>query len=241
MTLKFRFTTVLNLLFFVAANAQDTTQNHRYEVSALLVPQYTSYLNATDAADARTDYTTSFGVAYELRVGLVLRCNFALQTGLCWSQQGQNYTAKPSANSVYTYQRSLEYLKLPLAAQYRFCASKNMRFTAEAGLQVAKLLRADFQRDAQPYLYDGANGNYNETEKYKPFDVAAIGALGAQFNSNNRLFINVLLRADISLQDIDNKQIMYNYNIERQTIRSENRSASRNLSCGLGLGVGYRF
>ena len=241
MTLKFRFAVLLSLLFFVAANAQDTTQNRRYEVSALLVPQYTSYLNATDAADARTDYTKSFGVAYELRVGFVLRRNFALQTGLCWSQQGQNYAAKPSSNSIYTYQRSLEYLKLPLTAQYRLTTSKNMRFTAEAGLQVAKLLHADFQRDAQPYLYDGTNGNYNEIQKYKPFDVAAICTLGAQFNANNRLFINMLLRADISLQDIDNKQIMYNYNIERQTIRSENRSASHNLSCGLGLGVGYRF
>ena len=219
----------------------------RWTVGAVFTPQYSTYYNAADFAQANTTPAPTFGVALGAAIDCTLGTHWHLASGINYSQQGQNYRSNPAiALRTNTYQRALEYLKIPILVGYHAALTPHARWLVRAGLQADILTDAHYYRDGAVYgTYAEPNLSVAEKTLYQPANIAAVAATGVHFFTDNHLYVSVLVKADYTLSPtIDNTTNTFwqQYSaVERLTQMTDERSASHNTTVGLELGVGYWF
>jgi Outer membrane protein beta-barrel domain len=227
----------------LAQNADSTATT--WQIAALLVPQYTQYHNASDIADKKYEAVPSFGLTFGVQAVRFLPKGWAVAADILYAQQGQNYEPNVErAQSTATYQRSFDYLKIPVFIQKNWKIRNFTSFYAALGLQTDVLLRASYSKEARILKNANFNGT-NEYSIYKPINISAAAKIGFAFYANKNLAVLLQIRADASLLNPDNTQNAYwttaAGSINKTDLPTNTRSESTLRTVSVGVGLAYGF
>lgn len=215
----------------------------KWQIAALLVPQYCTYQNTSELADAHYTATRTFGVAYSLLLTRSLAHNCAVATEISYSAQTQNYEPNIKlTKSVGTYQRAFEYIKIPIFIQKNLNINKNTVFNANIGIQADILAKAEYYKDAN-ILYTNTFDGSKECAIYQPINMSAVAKIGCTFRATPRLAVLLQVRADATIFNPDKTENMYwkstSGSINKADMPTLSRSRSQMATLGLGLGIAY--
>ena len=147
------------------------------------------------------NYETTITQAFGLDLGYKFNPKVGVQTGIIYSQQGQKYitTGNPNAN----YSTDLSYIKFPILLSYHFRSNKKISFFVQAGFQLSVLTEAKSSRLNVFGIYSAAYKDVKNYYSSLPIELAM--GCGVQY-SFRKLCINVLIRPDLSISDIEKTQ-----------------------------------
>jgi hypothetical protein len=236
-------TTFVLLLCTLSCFAQSETPVSKWQIAALIVPQYCAYQNASEITDGKYAATRTFGIAYSLLLTRFLAKNWAVATEISYSEQTQNY--EPNINltkSVATYQRVFEFVKIPFFVQKNIKINKNTVFNANIGVQADILAKAQYYKDAN-ILYTNTFDGSDERAIYQPINISAAAKIGCAFRATSRLSILLQVRTDATLFNPDKVENAYWTSaagaINKTYLPTQPRSRSQIANVGLGLGIAY--
>ena len=240
----------LLLLFFLPSCclAQNEVQTDvlattKWQVGLLLVPQYSSYQNTSETASAHYSAIPTFGFAYGVQISRSFANNWGIAGEILLSQQGQNY--EPNivlAKSVDTYQRGLDFLKIPIFLQKNLNLSKTTVFNANIGLQADILTKAQYYKDGAVFQTPYFDGN-DERTIYTAVNMSAVLKTGLTFRANDHLAVLLQMRADATLLSPDNTANTYwqssKGSINKIDLAQASRSNTQITTVGVCVGVAY--
>lgn len=220
-------------------------------LSAYMLPQAVLLYNADDAdlSEEVFKHEIQGGMAGGVSVGYVLG-NIGAKLGLIYSQQGGKYSFQGSDDAEVNVVTRLEYVKIPLTVGYQSRIQRKVGIFAHAGAQLGILTQAktyndntDFQAPLSPNI----TSYPTLFEAYEDIDISLVGEVGVQVRLAYNLMADFHVRADFSLQDVENKEATFLLTDagETQEInfwenqRGRNRGDTRNITAGLSIGITY--
>jgi hypothetical protein len=235
--------TIAIVLLALSCFAQSETSASKWQITALLLPQYCAYQNTSETADGKYAATRTFGIAYSLALTRTLANNWAVGTEILYSQQTQNYEPNISlTQSVANYQRAFEFVKIPFFIQKNLKINKNTVFKAGIGVQTDILAKAEYYKDAN-ILYTNTFDGSTERVIYQPINISAAAKIGSTFRANSRLSVCLYVRYDATLLNPDKVENEYwrttAGSINKIYAPTQPRSRSQLTTLGLGLGIQY--
>jgi hypothetical protein len=231
---------------FAQNEVQDKTPDAtKWQIGLLLVPQYTVYQNASETASGHYKAIPSFGFAYGVQIARSLPNNWAVAGEVLLSQQGQNYEPNIAlAKSVDTYQRGLDFLKIPIFIQKNVNITKSTVFNADIGVQADILTKAQYYKDGavlQTKTFDGSD----ERNIYTPINVSGIVKTGLTFKANDHLAVVLQVRADATIFSPEKTANPYWQSpfssINKTDLAQATRSNTQIATLGVGVGVAYSW
>ena len=240
--MKIVATFAICLLAFVCF-AQCETSASKWQIAAVLVPQYCVYQNTSEIADGKYAATRTFGVAYSLQLTRTLSYNWAVATEILYSEQTQKYEPNISlTKSVATYQRVFEFVKIPFFVQKNVKINTNTVFNANIGVEADILAKAQYYKDANVLYTNTFDGN-DERSIYQAINISAAAKIGCSFRATSRLSVLLQVRADATLLNPDKVENTYwtsvTGSVDKTYLPMQPRSRSQMLTLGLGLGIAY--
>lgn len=206
------------LLLFTLILKSNTARTQQFFIGPNFVFQKTKIACTTDAeADGRLVFRNTFKPSFGIDFGVNINAEFKLVSGLNYSFQGQNYGT--SGNDIARYKTELDYLKIPVLAEYTYARQSAFSFFAQAGFQLGILTKAKSSREQTFYYYSPLLLDVKSSYETINYDVVL--AAGAEY-SFKRSAIQIMLRFDYSLSDI-----------ERTEKKIEFRAPAGNLILGL--------
>lgn len=187
------------MLLFVLTSGLNVAQTHQFFIGPHFAFQKTKIVCTTDAeADGRLVFRNTFKPAFGFDFGIQFNPEFKLVSGLNYSYQGQEYGT--SGNDIARYKTELDYLRIPILADYTFIRQSAFSFFGQAGFQLSILAKAKSSRDQTFYYYSPLFLDVKSSYETVNYDLV-LGA-GAEY-SFNRSALQILLRFDYSLSDIE--------------------------------------
>lgn len=249
---------VLLLLLFVVAPAAA-----QLRIGAHILPSYTGLYNASDKDFETMDTLSgrqylrqpaSFTIGLGLDIGYKFNDNWALDINLNYTTTRQDYLYRRDNGSFQGLERELTMLKIPLLLTYSFKRTDKGSFWVQAGPQATLLLNAN-------ELIGGSDFNtitestVASDEKYTSFTISGVAGAGYEFKISDALTLNTGLRIDMSVVDIENKNLEIvqttrgvgaNSNETRtvnyyETYYGAGRGKTFNYSVGFVIGVVYQL
>lgn len=161
--------------------------------------QATLICNADDFdTGGELDFDPTYHYAAGFDLGYRFNGRYGIQSGFMFSRQGQNYI---TANNVHAnYKTELSYYKIPLLFCYHLKPEKKLSLFVQGGLQLSLLSEAMSSRE-NVFFYYSAKLEDVKTY-YSSYTIDFVLGLGLQYRLNNWK-INVLIRPDYSLSDIE--------------------------------------
>lgn len=225
-------------------------------VGGFMMPQRGLLLNADDLAQEPSE-------VYELSslpgmaAGGILGYNFnkyiGVRMNLLYSQQGGRYRSYGAVDTVHTYSTHLDYVKLPLMVGMMSNPDRKTAFFIYGGYQAGFLTRAVRENDVQtfaPEIPAGVSDYPTVYRQYTRWAFSGVGEMGLNIKLNYNVALNVHLRGDYSLRDVENKDATYRQTINNQTQTMRywegypggtTRQATNSLNLGLLFGLTYTF
>ncbi|MCS7084735.1 MAG: outer membrane beta-barrel protein [Bacteroidia bacterium] len=244
-----------------------------------VVPSKTWVLNGADS-DIQSRWPDSlsrvgtYGVQFGLAYGYGFNAKFAAMGNILYSTQGQHHTyayRKLDADGEYrkvtvVNELRLRYLKFPFLFRYTTNPDRKVAFAAEIGPQLSLLLSELERTSDKRYRFEQMPNFYitnfpDRIETLRRVDFGAVVAAGVDVKLRFNIKMNVQLRWDVGLVDVENKNATFNltrdgiteeikyynfrppndpnYTLHRDY--SSRRGASRNMTLGLGIGFAYIF
>jgi opacity protein-like surface antigen len=208
------------------------------EVGVYLQPQSTWIMNQEDLDNgSQLDFVPTFKTAFGANVGFNFTDNFGIRSGLMISSQGQKYTSteeftlKPSTE----YETKLSYIKVPILLKLNSDPEAGSAFLLNAGVQYS--LRGATKKSSL------TQASFDAQDYYKSSELSAVVGLGAQIRLGDKLNLNAMLRFDYTLGDIEKEGVktfgLANANAGFIYNDQAKRSAARNLTGGLQIGLNY--
>ena len=227
------------------------------KVGGFAMPQFVGLYNLDDVDAAPEVYTFDplWGMAGGLVVGYNFSDYFGIAANAVYSQQGGAYTASEGLNTTTRFVNRLQYFKLPLMLIVNSNPTdRKAMFHIGAGAQVGFLTGAYTYND-NPALGKLLPSNVTQfpggKELYQPMDLSIVGEIGMDIKlPPDNFLLNLLLRGDYSLQDVENKDASFrisdNGTTESLLYWPNIRGAIRNndtfgFNIGLLVGVTYIF
>lgn len=234
------------------------------QFEAWLRPQRTVLRNATenDLDPAVNERQRSWGMAAGLGAGYGLTERWSVWTGMGYSFQQQDYRHKSlllnGQEQNVLRELRVEYLQLPLRAEFRPFVGKRLQAHLGAGVFAAGLLRAEERDDDRRYRPVPPPGvHYSRypprSATLKAWHFGVHGRAGVSFKLRHNLWACATLTLDYALNDVEDKNavflrteagqtesISYYSERHRQEFGAE-RSASRWMCLGLQCGVRYNL
>jgi len=178
---------------------QASTQNTGFYTGLNGALQNTWILNSDDFDQSGAlEFAVTFKPAFGLDIGYSFKPNMALQTGIIYSEQGQNYETNGNTNA--NYETDLTYLKFPVLFCYHIKPENKLSLIAQGGLQLSLLSEAKSSRENVFGIYSPLYKDVKEY--YSSSTIDAVLVFGLQYNLG-KLNIQLLVKADYSLSDIE--------------------------------------
>lgn len=227
------------------------------KVGAFALPQFVGLYNLDDVDAAPEVYTFDplWGMAGGVLVGYNFNDYFGITANAVYSQQGGAYMSSEGLDAPTRFVNRTQYFKIPIMLGVNSNPEnrKNM-FHLAAGPQFGFLTGAYSYHD-NPALGNTLPANISQfpggKEVYQPMDISIVGEIGMDVKlPPDNFLLNLLLRADYSLQDVENKDATYRIteNGVTQSLKywDLTRGAIRNndtfgFNVGLLIGVTYIF
>lgn len=144
------------------------------------------------------DFDNTFKSAFGFDLGYRFTTRTGIQTGLIYSQQGQNYST--NGNPIGNYKTELTYLKIPVLFCYRLRPEKKLSFLLQGGFQLSMLSEAKSSRKGVYGAYSPALVDVKSY--YTSLPIELVVAVGLQYTMG-KFCLNALIRPDYSLSDIE--------------------------------------
>jgi hypothetical protein len=267
-----RFLTLCLLLITaclpVVAHAQKGLQ-----LGLRIMPMLTQMRNADDAKapTAAHSYVTTWGMTFGLSSMYAIDNHWSFGTNLLYSSQGHTYTHTYDtgfgAFETATNAQRLRYIKMPFLAKWTTDATQKLAFMAEGGIQPGFMIEADEIRSNQQVYPNGPgvgpNGEplyvtYNQyperKDTYKAFQLWGVLGVGTEIKLRYNVKLNLTLRTEYGLTDVEDKNATYARTILNQTTQqpfysprsdrpsfTDNRPSTHWITAGLNIGITYVF
>jgi hypothetical protein len=230
-----------------------------WKVGAFAQPQFVFLYNLDDIELEPEVYSPE--ALWGMAGGLVLGYNFNDYIGFrvngIYSQQGGAYVEGRGLDLVTDtrFVHRLEYLKVPIMLGFNTNpTNRKVQFSMYAGMQVGFLSDAYLYNDNPLYslsISEEISRFPTGKELYNSIDYSIVGEIGLDIQlPPDNFVLNLRLRGDYSIQDIENKNATFRITQSGQT-RNEAywpwaRGLTRNadtfgLTAGLLIGVTYTF
>lgn len=190
---------LLMYLLILQFTQQASSQHTGFYAGLNGALQNTWILNSDDFDQSGAlEFAVTLKPAFGLDIGYRFKPNMALQTGIIYSEQGQNYETKGNTNA--NYETDLTYLKFPVLFCYHIKPENKLSFIAQGGLQYSSLSEAKSSRDKVFGIYSPLYQDVKEY--YSTTTIDAVLGFGLQYNLG-KLNFHLLIKADYSLSDIE--------------------------------------
>jgi hypothetical protein len=203
-------------------------------VGVRVAPALTMLLNkdlkSTD--DLRLSRGPGFGWSAGVAVGEYFSANWGFEVGAEYAfyTQELEYTLK-ATDSSYTTRQDVTYLQFPMLARLSTSAAKPLRFTGILGLQIAVLRSAEQFLNNEKVVPDPDDPTLTVRDRYAAAQFGAIAGGGISYAISDRLLLDALLLANLSIVDIEDRKLKV----------GTDQGAARWLAAGLRLGLSYRL
>lgn len=206
-------------------------------------------LNQSDMDTIETvfKYQTTWGMQGGATGGLNFNNRLGLMANLLYSVQGQRFTRNNSGlnreikNNIFLYQ-----IKMPVMLRYSTRPVKKVVWSVYGGIQLAYLTKARFYNDDYRFIADNPNVRYPKTKDlYNEWYWSLVGGLGADVRLTRQLYLNLNMRIENGIMDIEKKSAQYyERELNRLLIRNyypDNRPETALLVYGMNFGFTYHF
>lgn len=226
------------------------------KVGAFALPQLVWLVNADDDALGDDQYQQELlgGMAGGLQLGYNLTDLLGVRLNLIYSQQGGRYTRLNAAGTRVNEVVRLEYVQLPLMVGFNSNPEfQKITFSAYGGIQLGVLAQAKEYDDNTEFelpLEQRVRTAPTLLQAYEDMDLSVVGDIGIDVRLDYDLVMNLHLRANYSLQDVENKDafvLLDDAGTSRQEsywdfVRDmDERASTRGLNIGLLIGITYTF
>jgi hypothetical protein len=199
------------------------------EFGVYVTPQNTWIFNQQDFdADSRLDFRPTIKMAFGASAGYNFTDNLGVQTGICYSSQGQNY--KSTIGSLTSeFSADLTYLRIPVLFKYNSDPSSSSSFLVNAGLDFG------IKTGATANLTSPTTSSSDISANYNSMDIAAVFGFGAQFKLVENVYLTTMFRFSYSISTIESDQG------KAAGLQSSTgtRDAANNFTGGLQIGAKY--
>lgn len=219
---------------------QRTYIYNKLEYNDKLLADYSNIPGTTRKFDKYPSYTIALGLMIQHQYTK----HFAFNYGFIWSPIAQSYRLNTEIYGNYFSGRiRLSYLKLPLMVQVNFLTRKKLNLNFAAGPQLSMLLTED---GALP-IYDAEFKSFDVADAgsvYKDFTFDLAASSGMECKLKNKLSLISSFRADISINDTENKNFKEFYLTNTVYVFDQDdvsRPPTHNITLGLMVGLKYYF
>ena len=240
--LFFQITIILALLFSGQVFGQKGLK-----LGAVVIPAWSNIMNPDDVILADENYNPTKKIP-GFSAGAVLGWNptdnFGIRLNLLYSDAGGRQVVREDFVNFTNYTTRLEYLKVPLMIglhtnSYR----RKLMFSFNVGGQVNYLVRASKFNDNptfEPPLPKNITDYPDAYAQYNALSYSALADFGLDIYLVNDYKLNVHVRYEYGLTDIENKNASYRLTENGQTneVLFYPRSRSATISSSLGLVFG---
>lgn len=190
---------MMSFVVFVLFLNNTISQSGSWFAGANLSYQNSWILNQTDSDEGGLlDYDVTFHPAFGLDLGYHFNPHFAIQSGIIYSIQGQNY--KTANIEDANYKTHLTYLKIPLLLNYLSKPESRYSLVLQGGFQFSLLNQAESSREDVFGFYDAALVDVKSY--YENSSIDLVIGLGAQYRFSMQA-LRLMIRADFGLTDIE--------------------------------------
>lgn len=239
-------------LFLSIPTSLKAQEKGRFILSANWHPQTNWLVNENDYdAFKERDYVLDYSVVnYGACIGFITKNHVGLYSGIIYSEQGQTYLDRTVSNGLVTNevesQTKLTYLKIPLL--FRYCGDpgytaggskkKKSRLIFELGPQWSMLQEARFFEDGSLIqLQEPIGKTVDAEEAFNRNNLDLVIGLGTNFRITRHLYFVLVARFDYSLNDVENKDFIY----QGSHFYPVDRLGTRAGTFGLNLGFELRL
>lgn len=224
------------------------------EIGVNFTPGSPWILNSEDfAEDQNLDFAGTFGYNVGLNLGYNMTDGFGINTGIIYSQQGQNYitgydgVAKADQN---TFSRQLTYIRVPvlmkvngsldagsssffrIGPHFDFIQGAKYTYNTNSGL---------FQGTSETDMLDYRGPLGTAAEPYKVYNKMVVGLtleMGGQINVSESVKVIMALHLEGSLTNTEDEDARFVYP-SSGSLFSPERAKAWNVMAGLTVGVNY--
>ena len=199
-------------------------------VGLSIMPQSAWILNNDDFDSGDFDFGIPFSVAFSFDAGYMFNDAIGIQTGVLYSPQGQKYV---DGGSDFAQIKN-NYLKIPLLFRLRSGGEK-VAFLFNAGPQFGFLIGSSITSSVGET--DPPIGSDTKSY-YENFELSAAIGLGTSIELNSSLFLDLMLKLDYGLSEIESdlgKSLLYQYQEDIE------RGSTNNALVGFNIGLKYVF
>ncbi|MEL6252406.1 MAG: porin family protein [Bacteroidota bacterium] len=234
------------LLFF---SFQFSFAQEGFKLGGFFMPQGSVLLNQDDMDLAEDVYQTEVlgGVAAGAIVGYNFNDNFGIRANVMYSQEGGRYTDKRDEFFRNEYVTRLEYVKIPVMIGYNADPFNNkVMLSLYAGPQISFLSRGLAYND-NPEFDPGVPDNFSNFPStfstYDDINYSLVGDFGVDIYLTPEAVMNLHLRLDYSLNDVEDKEVSYQLTENGSTTTvpfwSSSRAETNALNVGLLVGITF--
>jgi len=235
-------------LFLLISMSQSLAQEG-FKLGGFFLPQGSVLLNQMDMDLDNDVYKTEIlgGAAGGLVVGYNFNDNFGIRANIMYSQEGGKYSEKRDELFRNNYVTRLEYVKIPVMIGFNADPFNNkVMLSLYAGPQISFLSRGISYND-NPAFDPGVPDNFSNYpgtfSTYDDLNYSIAGDFGVDIYLTPDAVMNVHLRLDYSLNDVEDKEVSYQQTSGGSTSTvpfwPSARSESNALNVGLLIGITY--
>lgn len=175
------------------------------------------------------DYEVTTGQSFGLKAGYKFTENLGIQLEGRLTSVGQDYE-RVDGNLLSTKELSFRYLQFPLLLKFNGGESGNLvRFYGLIGPSFGILTKAEERYNVSIPVFQDIETTENRRDDVTNVDIAATLEFGAEFYLFSGLYLNLGLRLNMSISDINDEQ----YHDQ------DNYKPSRNAYGGINAGINY--
>lgn len=208
--------TIIAIGLLLSLYGGQATAQQGLKLGAFALPQFTGLYNLDDIEAAPEVYAFSplWGMSGGVLVGYNFNDYFGVSLNAVYSQEGGAYTATDGLDVTTRYVDRLQYFKVPLMIGINSNPeNRKAVFHLYAGAQVGFLTGAYSYHD-NPALGNNIPDNITKfpggRDIYESMSYSAVGEIGVDIKlPPDNFYLNLQLRGDYSLQDVENKAASY--------------------------------
>lgn len=195
--------------------------NHFY-FGIRAIPHVSWLENLDDLNNSQDKYKTEikWGAGFGVGGGYNFNDNIGISIDVLYSMQGSRYMFRK-----IEYTQSLNYLNVPVLFVYTTDPAPVL-FIGKVGPQVGFLTGAK----VDPASPNNSEGITNNKEQFNDIVIGGVLSGGARCIISDKLFLDILLRCDISFFNAENSSYKY---------YSSDRADTRNITAGIEIGANY--
>ena len=264
--MKLRTIFCLGLFFLFAFTSQLQAQSG-WKIGVMAMPGYHTFYNSDDEALFNPP-TSQRVILPGMNGGLMLGYNagsFAVRLNALYGQQGNriglnSITNGLGGNAICSYRGSqfqcthfttrLEYFKVPLLFGFQTGGAEppKVTFSFMVGGQASFLTKAKiYDNNDTPIMPIPSNvTSYPDAfEQYAPIVYSGVADFGFDFQLDEALEMNLHLRGEYGITDVENKDASFRLTEGGQTTEfmfyPENRATTNSISASLVVGLTYHL